>query len=248
MSSLRRFRFPIFIGAGVITAGVLVYMTSSHINPRLTQGAIGKREVLRDAQVNAADVKASPGSAPVAASVLLQSKEFKTLAKNQAFHNLLSSPAFASIAQNSQFLLLLQNADFLQMLNNAAFEQLLNNGALSQVVQQIHNELSSGISQNLANGSVQFSAQTLSALNANSAQQLATNQAFQNLMYNANFLAFMSNQLNSQALASLTSNNFAGLLANSQFLSLLNQSAFLSALQSGSAASLAAGLQQGLAQ
>jgi len=246
MSSLRKFRFAVFIGCGVIAAGILVYITNTRINPKLTQGAVGNRAVLRDSQVNAADVNASPGTAPVASSVLLQSKEFKALAKNQAFQNLLSSPAFASIAQNSQFLLVMQNANFLQMLNNATFDQLLNNGVLFQVVLQIRNEISSGISLNVANGSAQFSQQTLSALNANSAQQLATNQAFQNLMYNANFLSFMSNQMNSQALANLSSNAFAGLLANSQFQGLLNQAAFVSALQSGSASSLKADVQQAL--
>lgn len=253
MSSLRKFRFPIFVSAGIVAAGALVYMTNPRINSRQTQGAIGNRSVYRDSKVDAADVQASPGSAPVAGKVLLESKEFKSLAKNQAFQSLMSNPAFAALSQNAQFLAVLQNANFVQMLQNAQFVQMLNNGVLHQVVVNLQNgagaQLKGESAQALANGTANFSQQTLTSfLNANSAQSLVSNPAFSNLMYNANFLSFMSNQANSQALANLISPAFSGLLANSQFHALLNQSSFLAALQSGSMSSLNASLQQALIQ
>ena len=87
MTSLRKWRFPILIGSGLIAAGVLFYFSKTHVSSDKTQGAIGKRDVYRDAQVNSADV-AAPGSAPVATQAILESSEFKALAKNQAFQEL----------------------------------------------------------------------------------------------------------------------------------------------------------------
>jgi hypothetical protein len=237
MSALRKFRFPILIGAGVIAAGALVYMNNSRINLRHTQGAIGKRDVYRDSQVEASDVKATPGAAPVATKVLLESKEFKALAKNQAFHDLVTSQSFQSLAQNAQFVALLQNANFLQMVQNPVFAELLTNGTLSQIATNIQSELSDGV-QAVSNGSAQFTQQTLTALSQNNAQALSTNPAFLNLMYNANFLSLVSDLVSSQALANLTTGALPGLVTNSNFLGLLNQSAFLAAAQSGAAANL----------
>jgi len=74
MNTYRKLRFPILIGAGVIAAGGLLYFSTARINSQHTLGAIGKRDVYRDAQVNASDVKATPGTAPVATQVLLESK------------------------------------------------------------------------------------------------------------------------------------------------------------------------------
>ena len=65
MTSLRKWRFPILIGSGLIAAGVLFYFSNTHVSTDKTQGAIGQRDVYRDGQVNSADV-ATPGSAPVA--------------------------------------------------------------------------------------------------------------------------------------------------------------------------------------
>jgi hypothetical protein len=238
MSAVRKFRFTILIGAGVMAAGTLVYMTNSRISLRHTQGAIGKREVYRDSQVEAADVKATPGTAPVAGKVLLESKEFKALAKNQAFHELMTNQSFLALAQNAQFVALLQNANFLQMVQNPVFAELLTNGTLSAIATNIQSELISQGNAAGLQGSAQFSQQTLTALAGNNAQSLSTNGAFLNLMYNASFLSFVSTQSNSQALANLTTGAFPGLVASSSFQGLLNQSSFLAVVQSGSAAGL----------
>ncbi len=90
MTSLRKWRFPILIGSGLIAAGVLFYFSKTHVSSDKTQGAIGKRDVYRDGQVNSADV-ATPGSAPVATQAILESSEFKSLAKNPAFQELMKN-------------------------------------------------------------------------------------------------------------------------------------------------------------
>ena len=56
MTFLRKWRFPILIGSGLIAAGMLFYFSNAHVNSDKTQGAIGKRDVYRDAQVSSADV------------------------------------------------------------------------------------------------------------------------------------------------------------------------------------------------
>ena len=85
MTSLRKWRFPILIGSGLIAAGILFYFSNAHVSSDKTQGAIGKRDVYRDGQVNRptwprrARRRWRP-SHPRRAS------EFKSLAKmNQAF-------------------------------------------------------------------------------------------------------------------------------------------------------------------
>jgi hypothetical protein len=45
MTTLRKWRFPILIGAGLIAAGALFYVSNYRVNPEKTQGAIGKRDV-----------------------------------------------------------------------------------------------------------------------------------------------------------------------------------------------------------
>src|ERR1700692_4715438 len=109
MTSLRKWRFPILIGSGLIAAGVRVYFSNKHVSSDKTQGAIGKRDVYRDGQVNAADV-ATPGTAPVATEAILQSGEFKSLAKNQAFQEMLKSDAFAKLSRYEAFVRLLSDA------------------------------------------------------------------------------------------------------------------------------------------
>ena len=69
MTKLRKWRFPVLIGSGIIAACGLVYFANGHIGTDKTQGAIGKRDVYRDAQVSSSDV-ATPGSAPVATSAV----------------------------------------------------------------------------------------------------------------------------------------------------------------------------------
>src|SRR5271163_1709466 len=102
MTSLRKWRFPILIGSGLIAAGILVYFSTSHVSSDKTQGAIGKRDVYRDGQVASADVS-TPGSAPVATQAILESSDFKSLAKDPAFQTLLADPAFEKLAKDASF-------------------------------------------------------------------------------------------------------------------------------------------------
>src|ERR1700728_5513796 len=99
MTSLRKWRFPILIGSGLIAAGILFYFSNAHVSSDKTQGAIGQRDVYRDGQVNSADV-ATPGSAPVATTAILESSQFKSLAKNQAFQELMKDQSFARLSND----------------------------------------------------------------------------------------------------------------------------------------------------
>ena len=124
MSSLRKWRFPILIGSGLIAAGVLFYFSSSHVSSDKTQGAIGKRDVYRDGQVASADV-ATPGSAPVATKAILESSEFKSLAKNPAFQQMVQSSEFNALSQKNAFGLLLSDPNFRQAMQDLRFPSML---------------------------------------------------------------------------------------------------------------------------
>jgi hypothetical protein len=126
MTKLRKWRFPILIGAGVIAAGALVYFSNGHIGTDKTQGAIGQRDVYRDGQVNTADV-AKPGSAPVATEAILESSEFKALAKNQAFQELVHADAFNNLLATHQGLFgLLGDPDIQALGGDPHFVELIN--------------------------------------------------------------------------------------------------------------------------
>jgi len=125
MTTFRKLRFPILIGSGILAAAGLIYFANGRINSDKTQGAIGKRDVYRDGQVDAATVGATPGAAPVAMQAILDSKEFKSLAKNQAFQELMASHEFQAVARDQAFVNLLSNSDFRQMAQNTAFAQLI---------------------------------------------------------------------------------------------------------------------------
>jgi hypothetical protein len=229
MSALRKYRYPIFIGAGVIAAGAIFYF-AEHVSSEQTRGAIGQREVYRDGKVNAADVKANPGSAPVAMKALLESKEFKALEKNPAFQELLASSSFQTLAQNTHFINLLQNEGFLQLARNESFKQYLSSGAMNQLMQQSQN-------------SQPRDADLTASLIRQNAQQLASNQAFMGLMRLNSFLALAQNQSNVQALVNMMQmQSFASLSQNTQFTSLLSQASFQNALLQGSAANLSSQL------
>ncbi len=101
MTKFRKWRFPILIGSGILAAAALIYFANGRVNSEKTQGAIGKRDVYRDGQVDAASVGATPGTAPVAMQAILDSKEFKALAKNQAFQSLMASHEFQAVAKRS---------------------------------------------------------------------------------------------------------------------------------------------------
>ena len=130
MTTLRKWRFPILIGAGLIAAGVLFYVSSNRVNPERTQGAIGKRDVYRDGQVASADV-GTPGAAPVAVQAVLESSEFKALAKNPAFQEVLRNQSFAELSRNQAFVTLLADGTFQKMVRFEAFAALIQD-ALNQ--------------------------------------------------------------------------------------------------------------------
>src|SRR5690242_4702328 len=154
MSTLKKFRFPALIGAGVIAAGVLVYVSNTRINSRQTEGAIGQRDVYRDAEVKTADV-GTPGEAPVATKAILESKEFQSLAKNDAFHNLMADESFARLARNAQFLSMLRNADFLRKLDSESFRQALRSGSKADLAPLEVAPCCNGISRLADNSSFQ---------------------------------------------------------------------------------------------
>src|ERR1700676_2196807 len=112
MTTFRMLRFPILIGACIAAAGLLYYFTNSRVSREQTQGAIGQRDVYRDGAVKASDVGATPGSAPVAISAILQSKEFSSLAKNASFQSLMSSASFQELSKQAAFVSLLSDGSF----------------------------------------------------------------------------------------------------------------------------------------
>ena len=133
MTSLRKWRFPILIGSGLIAAGVLFYFSKTHISSDKTQGAIGQRDVYRDGQVNTADV-ATPGSAPVATQAILESSEFKSLAKNQAFQELMKDASFAQLSREQSFVQLLSDRSFQTMAQSRMFAELVRMDAFKQAM------------------------------------------------------------------------------------------------------------------
>jgi hypothetical protein len=144
MSFLRNWRFPILIGSGLIAAAGLVYFETAHVRTDKTQGAIGKRDVYRDGQVNSADV-AKPGTAPVAVKAILESSEFKELAKNPAFVTALQDGSLATALQSPLFVAALEERSASQDLNirltaalsaNSQTAGLVNNVALNSLFRE----------------------------------------------------------------------------------------------------------------
>lgn len=120
---LRKLRFPILIGSCALAAGVLFYFSNARTSSDKTQGAIGKREVYRDAQVNSADV-ATPGTAPVATQAILESSEFKELAKNPAFVSALQDGSLALVMRSSVFTNALMRSSTQEMSRTALTEAM----------------------------------------------------------------------------------------------------------------------------
>ena|SRR5690242_6748744 len=216
MSTVKRFRFPALIGAGVVAAGVVVYVSNTRINSPQTQGAIGQRDVYRDAKVDSADV-GTPGEAPVVTKAILESTEFQSLAKNDAFHNLMADRAFAELARNEAFFRLLRNSSFVRALDNEAFRQALQRGSAADLGARLRSL-----------GSV------ADAAYQRSAKKSAEDEAFQRLANNASFRAFWQSHADSQSL---------DLVRRSEFQALLARSDFQSAMQRGMAASLMSNLE-----
>jgi hypothetical protein len=208
MTFLRKWRFPILIGSGLIAAGVLVYFANTHVGADKTQGAIGKRDVYRDAQDNSADV-ATPGSAPVATEAILQSSDYKELAKNPAFQELLRESSFNKLAREKAFFELLSDNSFRVMSQNRLFLEFVRTDLFQQAVRQ-------GTLASLRPQEAKY--QDLIRLDAYN--RLINNAAFQSAARNQSFAGLVSSnafQLNMEqrAFTNLVSQaGFQGILVN----------------------------------
>lgn len=133
MTTFRKWRFSILIGSGIVAAGVLLYFSNAHVSSDKTQGAIGKRDVYRESQVNTADI-AAPGQAPVATTAILESSEFKALAKNPAFQELVRDSNFSQLKSDQLFARLLADSHFQELVHNSHFMQLMSSDALARAL------------------------------------------------------------------------------------------------------------------
>lgn len=217
MTTLRKWRFPILIGSGLIAAGILFYFSSTHISSDKTQGAIGKRDVYRDGQVNSADV-ATPGSAPVATTAILESSEFKSLAKNQAFQELMHDDAFNALTlHNNLFVGLLADSNFRAVAQSAQFAALFRSAAVQTAVRTNQSLVMHDLSSSLRQDS--------------QVMRLAESPAFNALMLNASFRALATDRLFDHL---LESNALRSAMAQPAFLALTMRSDFQKALENGS--------------
>jgi hypothetical protein len=208
--------------AGVIGAGLLLlYNSQTRVNSWQTMGAVGQRDVYRDAEVKTAEVNAIPGSAPVAARVLLESKEFRALAKDEAFHGVITSEAFLRLAQNGQFYALLKSPAFFEMAQNKAFVEQLRHGSMNQVVAELR-----GGGDELPKESLAKSGSSADGLR-NGLNPCCKSRAFQELMKDAAFQNLVANQALSRQLARLmTSDSFARLVRKSEFQDMASRASF----------------------
>ena len=207
MNSLRKWRFPILIGSGLIAAGILFYFSKTHVSSDKTQGAIGQRDVYRDGQVNSADVS-TPGSAPVATQAILESSEFKSLAKNQAFQELLRQDAFNG-SHRKAFADLMANADFRAAAQDIHFQALVNS-AVFQAALRDHADLFKALKDQ-----AEFKAMDSNGLRMllknDTFARLAREQAFHELIASN---ALRENLKNEAFLALIQRSDFSGMIAH----------------------------------
>jgi hypothetical protein len=133
MTTKRKWRFSILIGAGLIAAAAVVYFSNGRVSTDKTQGTIGNRDVYRDGKVASADV-AKPGTAPVATEAILNSSEFKELAKNPAFQELLRTDAFNELGRKSEFTEMLASVDFQKLAQDRQFLVLVKSETFSKLL------------------------------------------------------------------------------------------------------------------
>src|SRR5271163_2807904 len=182
---LRKLRFPILIGSCALAAGVLFYFSNGRTSSDKTQGAIGKRDVYRDGQVNSADV-AAPGSAPVATQAILESSDFKALAKDPAFQALLADPSFEKLSREASFLSLLSDLNFREMVQRKDFAELVNSDLFRRALEQSNKQdLVHFLSSDSHASSAYSELIRLHAFNDlmshHAFRELAANDSFQNL-------------------------------------------------------------------
>jgi hypothetical protein len=228
MTGLRKWRFPVLIGGGVVAAGILFYLADAHVSSRATQGTIAHRDVYREGDVKPGDV-GTPGAAPVAIQAVLQSKDFQKLAKNQAFQGVMNNNAFQEMSRNAAFWNLLKNDAFANLTQNTQFQVAMRNEALTSKLVASHSQ---GMTASLRN-----------ELLASNVQDLANNGSFNALLVDKSFNELLRQASFTQLLAS---HQFQALMGNASFLTLASSAGFQNALMSGSAASLTAAMDSNL--
>src|SRR5574340_692893 len=198
--------------AGAAFATVLVYWSIfwPPVPRGWVQGAIGKRDVYRQAQLTDKDVGVT-GQAKVTVDdvrKLLASQEFKTLANNANFQTLVASNAISTnAAVNNSIVNLVANTAFQNLLNNANFLSFI------QTHQAGKSILDGNLPQNLA-GNADLNALitntdfhlVLSALNSTNQLNLFANPRFVAFTKDAGFCALLSNPA------------FSALVGNAQFV------------------------------
>jgi hypothetical protein len=178
MTTLRKWRFPILIGSGLIAAAALVYFSHGHIGTDKTQGAIGKRDVYRDAQVASADV-ATPGSAPVATAAVLQSSEFKELAKNPAFQQLVNDSDFNQLTHDAAFFGVLADENFRVLAQDPLFSKLLSSTFFQK---ELTNNVRDGVNRDKIFESLHHDPEFVRFANSKPLKNLLENRAFAGLV------------------------------------------------------------------
>lgn len=228
MISLRRWRFPVLIGGGIVAAGTLFYFAGGHVNSRATQGTIAHRDVYRDGDIKPGDV-GTPGTAPVAVKAVLESKDFQKLAKNQAFQGLMNDQAFQVMAKNGAFWGLLQSQTFATAMRNGLFLQAVQNRG---VMASMQSSQAHGMDAGLRN---ELLASNVSGLaNSSNFNKLLNDSSFRGLLHESAFTHL------------LASHEFQALMGNASFLTLASSAGFQNALMSGSVASLNAAMSTNL--
>jgi hypothetical protein len=208
MTTLRKWRFPILIGSGLIAAGILFYFSNTHVSSDKTQGAIGQRDVYRDGQVASADV-ATPGSAPVATTAILESSEFKSLAKNPAFQELLKEDAFNQLGRRSEVAGLLADRNFRNEVQDLRFAALVRLDAF-QLALRNHADLYSALKDEAM----------FKAMDSNGLRMLLKNEVFMRLATEKSFQGLLAsnalreNLRNEAFLALLSRSDFSGIFAH----------------------------------
>jgi hypothetical protein len=233
MSSIKKFRFPILVGSGILAAGVLIYVANNRVNSRQVQGAIGQRDVYRDGQVSAADI-GKPGDAPVVAKALMESKDFQELAKNESFRRLLEDESFKRLARNARFAALLQDSNFMELMRSKAFLELMRK---SDAELAKHLETGDSHQRSAKKSESSDSHQMMRWLSAEDAQALSRSKAFQEIRNRSEFLELMRSRDAAQDMASWGArwSSDSELIRSKSFQRLLDNSAFRSALDNGTA-------------
>jgi hypothetical protein len=234
------------VAGGVVVVFVVLYLSTWYPEPQKedVQGAIGQREVYREAQMTASDVTADAGAGGASLEGFvnfLKSPEFKAMSRKPAFKQMAGNhEAFSQLLDNKVFASLVNQSsthgsqELLSIIagtltnRSEALNNLFNN-------QQFANTL--GLCSNF--GELKASPEMQSLVNSN--QELAnlfSNQQFLNAMDNSAFFSFMkqnaknmadlSNMIQNAAFGFIYSNvrDSSELFSNPAFGNLINQNMF----------------------